>query len=281
MKRILVLGAACISLGACATTGDGSAGGGGMAMSAFDYAPTGGVRRAGSSFGYALEGSGDWQAELAFEDAGGDTRVNFSYVGADGERTLGELLISMPYLEDGVRRFHGITDDGKSVEVELQAGPCRSAAGSGSWTYFASISMDGSAVSGCGAERARSDRWSNYIADYLPAIDVCLREFGDRARHVTIAYPLAGESTGVRVAADDGMTWECATRDGDTAINSMRPLDAADAYYGEGDPIFVRQTMPNSADGCYVYESVRDADGGLIGAFGHDTCDAGGNEPVG
>jgi hypothetical protein len=251
-----------------------------MAMSAFDYAPTDRVRRAGSSFGYELQGTSNWRAEMAFESAGGGTQINFSYVDASGDETLGQLMVSMPYMENGVRRFHGITDDGQDVVVELQAGPC-SAADGATWSYFASLDVDGLRVSGCGAERAGADRWSNYLADYLPAIDVCLREFGDRARHVTVAYTLGGESTGVRIVADDGLTWECATRDGDRAINSLRPLDAADAYYGEGDPIFVRRAMPASGNGCYVYESVRDADRSLIGAFGHDTCDAGTTEPVG
>jgi hypothetical protein len=280
MKRILVLSVACMSLTACATT-SGSATGGGMAMSAFDYTPSDRVRRAGSSFGYELAGGADWQADLSFEDSGGGTHVNFTYISADGRETLGELTVSMPYLADGVRRYHGITDQGRDVSVELQAGPCAGDDEGEAWSYFASVQIDGRAVNGCAAERSNSDRWSNYLVDYLPAIDVCLSEFGSRARHVTIAYPLGGESTGVRVVAEDGMVWECATREDDSAINSLRPLDAADAYLGEGDPIFVRRAMPEASIGCYVYESVRDADQRLIGAFGHDTCDAGTNEPVG
>ena len=133
-----------------------------------------------------------------------------------------------------------------------------------------------SVYSGCGSEVAATDRWSNYLLDYLPAIDTCLAEFRGEEAYVSVAYTMPGGETAIRVVDSDVRTWECATREQGTAINSIRPLDAADAVFGEGDPIFVRGIMPAFGEGCYVYEAVREADGSLIGAFGHDSCDVGG-----
>ena len=44
------------------------------------------------------------------------------------------------------------------------------------------------------------------------------------------------------------------------------------AYPGEGDPVFVPGRLPEQGEGCYLYERVRDRDGELIGALGHDAC---------
>lgn len=280
MKRFLVLSLASASLAACATTGDNDAAAPGVALSAFDHVRSDSIRRAGAGFGYELVASGVWEAALAFESTPGEPRIDFAFRPTGGEETAGELRIAMPYLEHGMRRFHGETDDGRPVEVELQAGPCRETGSDDTFGYFASLRIDGSVVDGCAVEVAAMDRWSNYLADYLPAIDTCLAEFDGRANHISMAYPL-GSATGVRLVDDDGHSWECATREGDGAINSIRPLDAADVVLGEGDPIFVRNSMPNPSEGCYVYESVRESDGGLIGALGYDACDAGPSRPVG
>lgn len=280
MTRYLMLALAAASLSACAaTTGDGGAAPG-MANTAFDHVRSGEARRAGGGFGYELEAPGHWQAAMSFERTPGEPRIAFAYAPVGGDALTGELAISMPYLEDGLRRFHGETADGRPVGVELQAGPCRDASTEESFGYFARVYIDGNVVSGCAAEVASMDRWSNYLSDYMPAIDVCLAEFGDRASHVSMAYPL-GSATGVRLVDNEGQTWECATREGDEAINSLRPLDAADVVLGEGDPIFVRNRMPPSDEGCYVYESVRESNGELIGALGYDACNAGPSQPVG
>lgn len=278
MKRFLILALASASVTACATTSNGGAPG--MASTAFDHVRTGEARRAGAGFGYELESHGLWQAAMNFESTGGEPLIEFAYAPQGGMTTVGELEISMPYLADGVRRFHGATPDGRSIQVELQAGPCSESGSDEAFAYFARVRIDGSQVSGCAAEVASMDRWSNYLSDYMRAIDVCLAEFGRRGDHVSMAYPL-GEGTGVRIVDNDGQSWECATRRNDEAINSLRPLDAADVVLGEGDPIFVRNRMPPSDEGCYVYESVRESDGRLIGALGFDVCDAGPSQPVG
>jgi len=273
MFRFMTVAMVCLSLAACGATTSGGAGGG-MAMSAFDYAPSGATRPAGAHFGYELQGMGDWQGDLAFQAEAGSPVVHFTYTPGEGtgDATQADLAIAMPYLDGGVRRYEGVAADGRAVDVQLQAGPCES--GGERYTHFAAVRLGAMAVAGCAYERAAQDRWSNYLMDFMPAIDLCLAEMGDRAMHVSLAYALPGGSTGVRMVDLDNRSWECATREQDTAINSLRPLDAADVVLGEGDPIFVREEMPEFGEGCYVYESVREADGALIGAFGYDACDA-------
>lgn len=273
MKKFLVIALATTSLAACAS-------GGNMTTTAFDYAPTSGTNTDTSRDGFELSGAGSWAASINFQDRLGEPRLDFAYTPNGGQALVGELEITMPYMRDGVRRFHGEAEDGRSVSVELQAGPCREAGSDLTYTYFSTVMIDGNTLRGCGTEMASTDRWSNYIADYLPAIDVCLREFSGRAQHVAIAYPI-GDETGVRVVDADGRSWECVTREEETRVNALRPLDAADAMYGEGDPIFVRQSIPAMGAGCYVYESIREADGTLIGSFGYDACGAGGSDAVG
>jgi hypothetical protein len=274
MKKIVIIALATTSLAACAS------GGADMASAAFDYAPTSGTNLDTSRDGFELTGSSSWAASMNFQDRLGEPRLDFAYTPVGGQVLVGELEISMPYMRDGVRRFHGESEDGRALSVELQAGPCQDDVSDQTYTYFSTIMIDGSALRGCGTEMASTDRWSNYIADYLPAIDVCLREFSGRAQHVAIAYPV-GDETGVRVVDADGRSWECVTREAETRVNALRPLDAADAMYGEGDPIFVRQSIPALGEGCYVYESIREADGTLIGSFGYDACGAGGSDAVG
>ena len=267
MRQFMALALICAGLGACTTTSDrGEAPG--MAMSAFDYAPSDATRQAGSRFGYQLASEDGWNGALAFEEQSGALTVLFSL--ADG--TEAELQVGMPYLQDGVRRYHGATSDGREVFVELQAGPCEQ--GGDTLTHFAAIEIGERQMSGCALERAEIDRWSNYLMAFMPAIDVCLREFGDRAQHVSMAYSQPGGNTGVRLVDLEGATWECTTREQDSAINSVRQLNAADVILGEGDPVFVRHEIPQFGEGCFVYESVRLANGQLVGALGYDACDS-------
>jgi len=262
------------SLAACATTTtDGGASGRGLASSAFNYAPSG--RAPVSGAGYDLTGDNGWTGRLGYFDDEGDARAHLAMRYPDGRETTAELDIAMPYLEGGVRRFHGEDQDGRVVAVELQAGPCASRDGD-TLIYFADLSIGGWTANGCGREVGGAvDRWSNYLIDYLPMIDLCLSDFRDRARHVSLAYTLSGGETGVRIVDLDMRTWECATREQGTQINTIRPLDAADGMYGEGDPVFVRGAIPEFGEGCYVYEAVREVDNSLIGAFGFDACDTG------
>ena len=274
LKHLLVIALASSALAACGTTSGPPT----FANSAFDYASSN--RNADAErFGYELSGRSGWSASMAYEDTRGQPTLNFVYTARGGASQSGLLSISMPYLENGVRRFSGETDDGDYISVELQAGPCRE--GGTSYNYFSNVQIGDDNIQGCASEVAAVDRWSNYLTGYLPAIDVCLAEFGGRAQHVSVAYPLASGSTGVRVVDGEGRTWECVTRENDEAVNSMRPLDAADAMFGEGDPVFVRSRMPQMGEGCYVYESVRESNGHLIGSFGFDTCNAGPYHAIG
>ena len=276
MRHLWGIAVASVSLAACATSSAPD-----MATSAFDYAPSSSNQTDTSRSGYSLRNEGTWAADLDYEDTRGEPLLALSFTSAGGDETGAQLSITMPYLQNGVRRFHGETDEGSIVEVELQAGPCRDPGSEVRYTYFAAISIDGQVSTGCGAEVAEMDRWSNYLMEYLPAIDLCLAEFGGRARHVSIAYPVSDGLTGVRLVDGTGQSWECITRDHDEAVNAMRPLDAADVIYGEGDPIFVRDEIPGFGEGCYVYEAVRDAQGHLIGSFGYDACGSGPDVAVG
>ena len=273
--RTLFLGLAAMSLAACAstTTVTDSANGLGLAAGAFNYPPSDGPRV--SAAGYDLTGHSNWDGQLVYVDVDGDARARLDMRFDDGTEVRAELDIVMPYLDGGVRQFSGYDAEGRLVAVELQAGPCV-ARGGDTLIYFADLAIGDRTASGCGRETGGEvDRWTNYLMDYLPVIDLCLAEFRDRTQHVSFAYTMASGETGVRIVDLDTRTWECATREHGRVINSIRPLDAADGLYGEGDPIFVRGEMPAFGEGCYVYEAVREADRTLIGAFGFDACDAG------
>ncbi len=275
MKHVIAITIICAGLTACATTSVG----GGVASSAIEYAPSRAARPVDTRFGYRLAGA-DWQGRMVFESVGGEARVDFTLDGVESGPDRAELLVALPYLDGGVRRYNGTTDQGRAVIVQLQAGPCDNPDG-GTDPYFATIRLGASEMSGCAMEVAPVDRWSNYLAEYLPAIDACLAEMSGTAAHVSLAYTLAGGATGIRLVDGDGASWECATREEGARVNSLRPIGPADAVLGEGDPIFVRSALPDAASSCYVFESVRDADGVLIGALGHDACDAGFDAGIG
>ena len=277
MKHVIAITIICAGLTACATTSVG--GGGGLASRAIEYAPSRAARPVDTRFGYRLAGA-DWHGRMVFESVGGEARVDFDLDGVESGADRAELLIALPYLAGGVRRYTGTTDAGREVFVELQAGPCDNAEG-GTDPYFATVRLGASEMSGCAMEVAPVDRWSNYLAEYLPAIDACLAEMSGDAAHVSLAYTLAGGATGIRLVDLDGASWECATREEGARVNSLRPIGPADAVLGEGDPIFVRSAMPDAASSCYVFESVRGADGDLIGALGYDACDAGFDTSIG
>ena len=273
MKQIIALVMGGAVLTACATTNSTStsAGGGALATSAFDYAPTreGQVRT--PQFGYSLVGAhGDWTAALAYEEGGAAPVVVMAF-DRSGQAVEADLDIAMPYLSGGVRQFSGDANTGSPVEVTLQAGPCTDGQSSETYSHFATVIIGRGIYRGCANEESTTDRWSNYVAEYLTAIDTCLAELRTEAEHVTIAYPVS-DATGVRLSNRIGQRWECVTRDGNRSVNALRTLDAGDVMLGEGDPIFIRSSVPQAGEGCYVYESVRSASGDLIGSFGFDSC---------
>lgn len=270
MKQIFALVMGGLFLTACSATTD-RASMPALSSAAFDYAPVREDTTDMARFGYSLSGlDGGWDGAMTFESEGGGLAVDLA-LDRGGEAMQAALDISMPYLEGGVRRFNGMAESGEDVEVVLQAGPCADA--TGTQTHFVTISIGLEQIRGCASEQAATDRWSNYLPAYLPAIDTCLRELRNDAEHVTLAYPVAS-ATGVRLGNRLGSRWECVTRQGNQAVNALRELDSGDVMPGENDPIFVRGEMPMAGEGCYVYESVRAADGTLIGAFGFDACSA-------
>ncbi|MHA6287366.1 hypothetical protein [Maricaulis sp. CAU 1757] len=264
---VLVLAGTVVTGCATTTVGPGVAP---MRMAGFDHPRARSEQAPGSGYGYAMTGAGEWSARLVYETTPGIPEARLDFV-RDGVSGTADMVIGRPYLEDGLRRFSGSTAAGEAVELEMQAGPCPGADGA-PMQYFVSLDIGGRRLEGCARVNARVDHWSNYLVSYLPAIDTCLNEMNGRADHVTAAYTLSGGETGVRVVDHDLLTWECTTREDGAAMNSLRALDAADAAYGEGDPIFVRGRYPQFGEGCYVYETVRDAEGVLIGSFGYDAC---------
>lgn len=224
-------------------------------------------------FGYDLTGQTGWHGRIAYTDEDGSVRVALEYSLADRLLHSAMLEIEMPYLADGVRRFHGEDADGRPVALQLQAGPCEIEPGD-RFTHFVALRAGGQVLAGCAREHGEDDRWSNYLMDYMPAIDACLAEFSGQPAHVSVAHTMRGGATGVRIVDESMQSWECVTREDGASVNSLRPLDSADAIFGEGDPIFVRGVFPDFGEGCYVYESVREADGTLIGALGYDACNA-------
>lgn len=267
MTRLLILIMAGLSLTACATTSAG-----GNLAGTFDYSPSGSNDLPDSHFGYELVGEAGWEGEMVYDSSGGEIAVAFAS-NAGGTQQATDLYMEEPYLNGGVRRYTGEIPGGGDVFVMLQAGPCDD----GAHSYFATMVIDGSQFTGCASENAANDRWSNYLADWMPAIDLCVSELR-QADHVTFAYSTAS-GTAIRMADHSGNRWECVTVE-DRRVNAVRSLSAVDVMLGEGDPIFVRSEMPARGDACYVYESVRTAQGTLIGAFGYDSC-AGPREAVG
>lgn len=268
MERILLVFIVAISVTACATTSPG----GNLASSAFDYEPARSNDLPDSHFSYEMEGNNGWSGSMVYETTGRGINVDFSFSGSAGAQRA-NLSMEDPYLNGGVRRFTGQSENGEDVFVMLQAGPC----GNGQHSYFATLVIGSDRLSGCASENAVNDRWSNYLAEWMPAIDLCVAELRHQAEHVTFAYSTAS-GTAVRMADHSGNRWECITVD-DRRVNAIVPLSAVDVRLGESDPIFVRSEMPAQGDACFVYESVRDANGLLIGAFGYDSC-AGPRAPV-
>tara|TARA_R110002072_G_scaffold93904_5_gene207924 strand:+ start:1300 stop:2142 length:843 start_codon:yes stop_codon:yes gene_type:complete len=274
MKHIATFVIGAFALTACATTNSTSqAGAPALASQAFNYAPVREQPASASQFGYRLLGDeGDWAGVMAFQAEGSALVVDLDFDQGDAHTDAG-LDVAMPYLSGGVRRFVGQSRSGDAVEVELQAGPCVDARSGATRTHFATVTIGGGQYRGCAQEEAASDRWTNYLSAYLPAIDTCLNELRRDAEHVTLAFPVSS-ATGVRLGNRLGQRWECVTRDNNRAVNAVRSLDADDVMAGENDPIFVRGQMPAAGEGCYVYESVRMANGELIGAYGFDACNA-------
>ena len=268
MKRIITVLIAAAGLTACATTSPG----GNLASNAFDYEPQRATELPDRHFGYVMSGEEGWDGAMIYESSGQSIDVNFTFSGS-GADTSASLAMEEPYLNEGVRRFTGQTNDGRDVFVMLQAGPCAG----GDETYFATLVIGSDRFRGCASENAANDRWSNYLAAWMPAIDLCMAELRNDADHVTFAYSTAS-GTAIRMADHSGNRWECVTVN-DARVNAIVPLSAVDVRLGEADPIFVRSEMPTRGNACYVYETVRDEGGMLIGAFGYDSC-AGPRAPV-
>ena len=268
MIRILTLLFTAAGLTACATTGPG----GNLASNAFDYAPQRSAELPDHHFGYVLSSDAGWDGAMIYRSTAQSIDVDFTFSDS-GEDVSAALDMEEPYLNEGVRRFTGQTQDGHEVFILLQAGPC----GNGDQSYFATLVIGGQRYRGCASEHAANDRWSNYLADWMPAIDLCMSELRNEADHVTFAYSTAS-GTAVRMADYSGNRWECITVN-DARVNAVVPLTTVDVRLGEADPIFVRSELPARGEACYIYETVREANGTLIGAFGYDSC-AGPRAPV-
>lgn len=221
---------------------------------------------------YRLLAAGDspfWSATLTyFEDAGGPyAELQLRAPGA--ESVTAYLDYAPDYLQDGGRRYLGHGRRGETIEASFDAGECVDAAGH-SRGYFATITFGGSVFVGCAREQGGDGSWTRDLHRYMPALEACLAEF-PRGAEAVFAYQMGDGVFAVRVSSNDE-TRECAWSARDRRLTSMRPLDAADAHAQQGREAFLRtRTLPARTE-CRSWEAVRNADGDLIGAIGHDQC---------
>lgn len=222
--------------------------------------------------GYVFAGDG-WVARLWFRAGeSGEVVGLYQHVVSGGGQAQAEVRFGEPWLEDGRRRFEGVTPQGADVEIAMTAGLCESPTGPGS--HFAQISIGELDFTGCSVETGPNPPWSARLSRIQPAIEACLTQIRDPDAVAVWGAPTASGAL-IRFVGADGDRFECAaeTRASGRLALRLDPLseDAVDRP-GEGDPVYVPYAMPEAGDGCRLYERVEDAQGRLIGALGYESC---------
>jgi hypothetical protein len=226
--------------------------------------------------GYIAEGPG-FTAELVFDEAP-DGGVEIDTVIDTGAAALLMPRLSMaePWLADGVQRYEGRLDRHGEIALALEAGPC--AIGDIRYGLFAWLEVGGRSYEGCARETGPHVRWTHAIGEFLPAIEACRADSavsslahvrGAGERRVSLAYRENGNEV-VRFEYPGNGRFDCTHTDGRVrwrAVSAGEPL-----LPGEGDPYYLPGRMPAGAEGCYLYERVRDAEGRTLGALAHDAC---------
>lgn len=226
--------------------------------------------------GYIAEGPG-FMVEMMFDEApDGGVEID-TLIDTGAARLLHpRLTMAEPWLEDGVQRYEGRLDRVGEIALTLEAGPC--AIGDIRYGLFASLEIGGRVREGCARETGPHVRWTHEIGEFLPAIEACSADSavsslahvrGAGSRRVSVAYRQA-EAVVVRYDYPGNGRFDCTYTHG--AVRWRAVSDVEPALPGEGDPFFLPGRIPETGDGCFLYERVRDADGRIIGALAHDAC---------
>ena len=225
--------------------------------------------------GFEIMGA-DYRTFMAFEDRPDEPQVYLRHELEGSDPVEAWLNFASPWMADANQRFEGETAQGTPAYVKLEAGPCEIDARGG--TYFAEVHLGSLVYTGCARETGPVALWIDDLDAALSDIGICESHL-DRLQGVTpadletrqVTYWSGEEGRGrVIYRMEDKGRVEC-------RISGSRPdwsgLSENDSpQRGDSDPIFIPDRVPEQGEGCYLYERVRDEDGQLIGAFGHDAC---------
>ncbi|KPP80508.1 MAG: lipoprotein [Oceanicaulis sp. HLUCCA04] len=220
--------------------------------------------------GYIAEGPG-FTAELMFDEAP-DGGVEIDSLIDTGAALIWQPRLAMaePWLADGVQRYEGRIDRIGEIALILEAGPC--AIGDVRYGHFATLDMGGRLHEGCARETGPHPLWTREIGEFLPAVNACLADDDAPAgngQRVSLAYHRGGSAV-VRFDVQGGGRFDCEYDA--SGISWQTVSDQEPRQPGEGNPYFIPGRLPQDGEGCFLYESVRDAQGRTIGALAHDGC---------
>ena len=297
MKRIFILGG-CLVLSACASDGldEPELMPAGFFESDSGYSSpsrpsaSSSHNRAQILGGFELVGD-SFTGDITYEDEGGQLAVYYEHRVQGAPSVSGDLAIHEPWLEEGKRLFEGETYSGLSLKVEMEAGPCR--AGDQVYSHFADVQAGRLSYQACARETGPVESWSETLFAHLPEIQSCHRAASVRSvaylrgageRQVTHVRA-EGPDVIVRFEYPDAGRIDCVVEldQNDRAepfIAWNVVLDGEPYLPGEGAPVFVLGSLPPSGSACYQWERVRDENGALIGALGHDVCASGRGGPI-
>lgn len=272
ISMALAAAAGTLALSACTTAEFPS----GTALQAgFSASSAGTAPSRPEQAGYRLVGE-SFETELVFVEADGEARLAAVHRVAGADPLRGELRFAEPWLADGVHAFEGESDEGLALDIVLEPGPCE--AGGRSYGYFAQLRAGRISYTGCAGETGSYTRWSNRIADHLPAIEACqdgvrsstLMAFAGSGSRRVIHARREGSAHLVRYEFPGSGRFDCRVEYG--AV-SWRPVPGeAPELDSERDPVFLPGQWPEAGEDCMLYARVRDREGELLGALGYDVC---------
>ncbi|MCC5994905.1 MAG: hypothetical protein JJU18_00865 [Oceanicaulis sp.] len=238
------------------------------------------ARRAGpaDAAGFEIEGD-EFHARIVFREAGGRALALFDGSGFAAGSVDAEFDLDRPWIRSGAQVYDSQAEPHR-VSVTLNAQPCQGY--DGVWPRTASVMIGRLVYQGCARETGPHPRWSEDLPALAPAISQCLASArnssmafvrGSGSAHVLHAARDEGGETRVRLRVGESGRWDCVVRGGraEFAVVSERAGEAP----GEGDPVFIPGLAPEDGEGCYLYETVRDAAGAVTGALAHDACGPG------
>ncbi|MEO1039281.1 MAG: hypothetical protein AAFX09_07020 [Pseudomonadota bacterium] len=231
--------------------------------------------------GFEIAGSG-FEAGFEYADFGGGPVALLRHQ-SRGRRDQAELSPVMPWMGDGVRRFDGVSDAGAPVMASFVAAPCE--AGDEVYSHRVRLQMGQRSYDACARETGPNLPWSADLPALTPAIEACVRDSARSAiAHVRgagsrriVHAARSGDGVQVRFQYPGGARFECFLSDAGRPSWSVigahapkRPSEAMPVFV----PAFASGLPPQPGQACYVYEHVHDGAGRVIGALGHDACQA-------